>query len=45
MENHFQKGDFLGYTATSFHIYYQDMDTNMVKTSNFVQLDKGMNDL
>ena len=36
---------FIGYTATSSQIYYWDMDTKLVKTSNRVRFDEGMNDL
>ena len=45
MDNHVKKGDFIGYTATYYHIYYWDMDTKLVNTSKHVQLDEGINDL
>ena len=45
MENHDKKGNFLGYTAASSHMYYWDMDTKLVKTSKNVRFDEVMNDL
>ena len=45
MKNQTKKEMFLGYLATSYHIYYCDMYTKLVKTYKHVQFDKGMNDL
>ena len=42
MDNHVKKGIFLGYKSSSSHVYYLDMDTEMLKTSKHVRFDEGM---
>ena len=45
IDNHFKKGNFLGYTSTSSQIYYWDMNTNITKTPKHLQFDEGINDI
>ncbi len=45
LDNHVNKGIFLGHTSTMTQAIYWDLDTKKVKTATHVKYDEGMNDL